>query len=133
MVQIFKEVIINNGAKAIGDVERGNTIYEVGFCIDYCEDTTHVVFALGSKQERIFNSIANFNGHKDLYVVYDIDAKSHAFISILGACLLSVQNHFKGMWLDIGDEWIKIEVSYKQSLELDKLIKKIATDFEKYA
>ena len=133
MVEIIKEVIVNNYDDVICDVERGNYIYEMNFSIDPCEHTTHIIFPLGSKEERTFNRIVEYDGNDGLWVKYEINGQTKEFISLLNVCLSVIAKMCYNAHLDSGENYIDFECGYHSSLEVDKILKKLATDFEKIA
>lgn len=133
MLEIKKEVIVKNYDDVICDVERGNYIYEMNFSIDPCEHTTHIIFLLGSKEERTFHRIVEYDGNDGLWVKYEINGHTKEFISLLNVCLSVIVKMCPNAHLDSGEDYITFECSYYSSLDVDKVLKKLATDFEKIA
>ena len=133
MLEIKKEVIVKNYDDVICDVERGNYIYEMNFSIDPCEHTTHIIFPLGSKEERTFHRIVEYDGNDGLWVKYEINGHTKEFISLLNVCLSVIVKMCPNAHLDSGEDYITFECSYYSSLDVDKVLKKLATDFEKIA
>ena len=124
MKKLYKEVILNDYDGLVSYCEILNECGGLKFYIDYCEQTTHIIYEINSYESRVFQKmVEKFRRKTDEFgVVYDFDGDLPVEeLDNLYICLHSVMPLFRGLWLERGEDFLKAECNYTQSLMLDKI------------
>lgn len=124
MKKLYKEVILKNYDGLVSDCELLNECVGLKFDIDYCGRTTHIIYEINSRESSVFQKmVEKFRRDTDEFgVVYDFDGDLPVEeLDNLYICLHSVMPLFRGLWLERGEDFLRVECNYNQSLILDKI------------